>query len=194
MGDRSQGPVDFEALRRRLDESERRLSRTGALTPERRQEILAARARAIAGARAEVRPEFVAVLAFGVAGERYAVELDEVSQVLEAKGISPLPGAPRWLLGAMIARSRLVPVLDLRQILGLEGGGLSDLARVVVVEEDGDVFGLAVETLEGRQELPLESLSRPASGPFRWIAADRLAVLDLAQIEGGPAGVPGAAG
>jgi purine-binding chemotaxis protein CheW len=192
MGDRPQGPVDFEALRRRLDESERGLTRADATTPERRQEILAARARSIAGARDEVRPESMAVLAFGVAGERYAVGLDDVSQVLEAKGISPLPGAPRWLLGAMIARSRVVPVLDLRQILGLEGGGLSDLTRVVVVEEDGDVFGLAVETLEGRQELPLASLSRPASGPFRWLAPDRLAVLDLARIEGGPAGATGA--
>ena len=180
--------MDFEALRRRLDESERGLSRAGAITPERRQEVLVTRGRAIAGARQEVRPESLAVLAFGVAGERYAVGLDDVSQVLEAKGISPLPGAPRWLLGAMIARSRVVPVLDLRQILGLEGEGLSDLSRVVVVEEDGDVFGLAVETLEGRQDLPLAGLSRPAAGPFRWIAPDRLAVLDLAQLEGGTTG------
>ncbi len=176
--------AEFEAMLRRLEETERALLRSIEPSPERRREILEARARAVAAAREEARADAVPLLVFGVGGERYAVAVEEVSQVLEAKGLAPLPGAPGWLLGAVIARSRIVPVLDLRHLLGLQGGGMSDLARIVVVEEAGDAFGIAVETLEGRMEVPRAALASPVSGPFRWVGPDRLAVLDLSRLGG----------
>jgi purine-binding chemotaxis protein CheW len=147
--------------------------------PEQRQRILEERARAVAGARQDAREEGDRVLAFRVGGERYAVELGSVSLVLEAASIGPLVGAPAWLLGAVLARSRLVPVLDLRQLLGLQGGGLSDLTRIVVVERGGEAFGLAAEVLEGERCIPQDQVAPATSGPFRWIAADRTALLDL---------------
>jgi len=178
--------IDFQALQRRLDEAERNLA-TAAEDPERRRQVLAERARLIAGTRQAARGETVPVLAFSVGGERYAIAIEQVGQVLEAKGLSPLPAAPPWLLGAMVARTRIIPVLDLRQLLGLEGGGMSDLVKVVVAEHDGEAFGLAVEALEGRIEVPREGLAAADEGPFTWIAADRLALLDLERLSA-PAG------
>ena len=189
MPRRTPDAVDFDALTRRLDEADAQLGGDGA-GEARRGEILAERARAIAGSRAVVLVDGVAVVAFSVGGERYAVEVEAVSQVLEARGLQPLIAAPPWLLGAMVARTRIVPVLDLRQLLGLGGGGMSDLARVVVVEHEGDAFGLAVEALEGRLEVPRAGLvSALGAGPFLWVAPDRLAMLDLSRLAapGGPA-------
>jgi len=177
---RPHAPVDFAALHRRLDEAEARLS--GGHDDAGRAEILAARAAAIARSREVARAESIPVLAFTVGGERYGIQIEAVGQVLEAKGLWPLPAAPPWLLGAMVARARVVPVLDLRQLLGLEGGGLSDLSRVVVVETDGDPFGLAVEALEGRTEVARAGLMPAEKGPFVWIAPDRLALLDLVKL------------
>jgi purine-binding chemotaxis protein CheW len=174
------GPVDFAALQRRLDDAERALA--GESGPEARRRILEARANAVAAAREGARVESVPVLAFKVGGERYAVEVASVFQVLESRGLAPLPAAPPWLLGALVARTRVVPVLDLRLLLGLEGGGMTDLAKVVVVEHEGDVFGLAAEELEGRLEIPLAGLAEATSGPFAWIAPDRLALLDLGRL------------
>lgn len=176
--------VDFAALRRRLDEAERALA--GDSDPDVRRRVLEARAQAVAGAREAARVETVPVLVFRVGGERYAVDVNEVFQVTEARGLSPLPGSPPWLLGALVARTRVVPVLDLRLLLGLEGGGMSDLSKVVVVEQGGDAFGLAAEELEGRVEVPREGLTAAAAGPFHWIAPDRLALLDLEKL-----GAPG---
>lgn len=183
MADETRQTIDFEALLRRLDDAERDLAgadEDGA----RRRAVLEERARLIAGTRDDHHEETVAVLAFSVGGERYAVDIGAVAQVLEAKGLSPLPAAPPWLLGAMVARTRVVPVLDLRQLLGLEGGGMSDLAKVVVAERGGEAFGLAVETLEGRIEVPRAGLSPAGAsdGPFIWIAPDRLALLDLERL------------
>ncbi len=181
MAEPTHGAVDFGALHRRLDEAEARLA--GAAGGEdRRREVLAARALAIAGTREAPRPECAPVLAFTVGGERYAVEVGAVSQVLEARGLQPLVASPPWLLGAMVARTRVVPVLDLRQLLGLAGGGLSDLGKVIVVEHEGEAFGLAAESLEGRLEVPLAGLAPAAAGPFTWVAPDRLALLDLGRL------------
>ena len=174
------GPVDFEALHRRLDEAEARLA--GTESPAARQAILAQRGRAIAEAPEPARAEHLPVVAFSVGGARYAVEVEAVTQVLDARGLQPLLASPPWLLGAMASRTRVVPVLDLRQLLGLPGGGLSDLTRVVVVEWDDDAFGLAVEAMEGRIEVAREGLAPAPAGPFRWIAPDRLALLDLARL------------
>jgi purine-binding chemotaxis protein CheW len=179
------GPVDFAALQRRLDEAEDVLA--GRRTPEERLRVLEERGRAVAPARTEAVAEGVPVLAFRVGGERYAVAVAAVFQVLDARGLSPLPACPPWLLGAMVARTRVVPVLDLRALLGLDGGGMSDLSKVVVVEHDGDVFGLAAEELEGRLEVPREGLARGGTGPFEWVAPDRLALLDLSRL-GAPSG------
>ena len=181
MADPTPGVVDFDALHRRLDEAEARLA-GDAGGDERRREVLAERARAISGSREAARAESEPVLAFTVGGERYAVAVEAVSQVLEARGLQPLVASPPWLLGAMVARTRVVPVLDLRQLLGLAGGGMTDLGKVIVVEHEGEAFGIAAEALEGRLDVPRAGLAPPAAGPFRWVAADRLALLDLARL------------
>lgn len=186
--DLSEGPrANFEELYRRLEEAEHALTRDGAASPEERRRILAERAQALAGTRtqaldprAQAGAAGVEVLAFRVGGERYAVRIDEVDEVLEIRGLSPLLGAPRHVLGAVAARARVLPVLDLRALLGLEGGGLSDLNRIVAVGRGDDLFGIAVEEVEGRLSLSPGPSEKAAHGPFSFVTADRLAVLDLA--------------
>lgn len=158
----------------------------GAAEARRAREILERRARAVAAVRAPEAPDGIEVLAFEVGGERYALQLSEVVQVLDARALAPLPGAPRWLLGAIVARTGVVPVLDLRQRLGLEGGGLGDAAQVVVVEHEGDTFGVAIERLQGKLFVPRAELAAgTGGGAVRSVTPDRLALLDLARIARG---------
>ncbi|MBF5041407.1 purine-binding chemotaxis protein CheW [Aggregicoccus sp. 17bor-14] len=178
----SSAQVNFAELYRRLDEARAVLERGQAVSEGHRKEVLAARAKALAGSREEVRQELLSVLAFQVGGERYAVPLAAVDHVLEARGLCPLPGAPRHVLGALVSRSRVVAVLDLRQLLGLEGGGMSDLTRVVVVDVGEESFGLAAESVDGRLELPRAELMRPPPGPFSHLGPQRLTILDLEQL------------
>lgn len=171
---------DLGSVRKRLEDAERALS-TGRTTEE-RQRILEERARATATTREEARVESVPVLAFRVGGERYAIGVDAMVQVLDARALHPLPGSPPWLLGAIVSRTRIVPVLDLRELLGIEKGALSDLVRVVIVEHRGDAFGVAAEALEGRLDVPRTGLAPATDGPFEWVSPDRLALLDLGKL------------
>lgn len=173
--------IDYSTLIQRLDEA-RALIENAQVSPEKRREVLSIRAKALAGSREQVRPEVLIVLVFQVGGERYGVLIEQVDHVLESRGLCMLPGAPRHVMGALVSRSRVVPVLDLRQLLGLEGGGMSDLAKVVVVDVAGDAFGIAAEVVDGRQELLRSTLSQPPPGPFMYLTPDRLTVLDVAQL------------
>jgi purine-binding chemotaxis protein CheW len=154
----------------------------GGPTPEARQRILEQRARAVAASRQAPAIETLRVVAFRVGRERYAVEVGAVFHVLDARALAPLPASPPWLLGAVVARTRIVPVLDVRALVGAGEAGLTDLARIVVVEDGGDAFGLAADALEGTLELPRARLAPAHEGPFAWIAPDRLAVLDPARL------------
>jgi len=144
------------------------------------EEILRERARQLARAREEAPADGVrVVLPVEVGGRAYAVEALHVHQVLDAKGMHPLLGAPRGVIGAIVSRTRPVAVLDLRPLLGLEEGGLSDLQRVVVVEDGDDLFGLAVERVLRRIEVAASEVRSAPPGPFLWLAPQRLAVLDV---------------
>ncbi|HEY3450486.1 MAG TPA: chemotaxis protein CheW [Myxococcales bacterium] len=174
----------FDELYRRLEEAERTLSRGAERTPEERSKVLSERAQALSSAREREKADrqVLEVVAFRVGGERYGVPIEKVDEILEIRGLCPLMGAPRHVLGALVARSRVLPVLDLRQMLGLEGGGMSDLTKVVALAEGEELLGLAVEEVEGKLELPRAQGATPVAGPFLFVTADRLAVLDLTQL------------
>ena len=150
---------------------------------EDRERILRERAAAVARVREEPRAAGLSVLAFALGGERYAVEVKAVLEVVDASGLSPLPAAPPWVLGAVLARSRVVPVLDLRALLGLEAGGLCDLSKIIVLEDEGELFGLAVEELAGQLDLDQGSLAPAGEGPIAFLASDRLAVLSPSRLD-----------
>ncbi len=180
MSSRRRDAVDCGAVREKLAQAEDVLG--GNAAGEDRERILEERAAAVARTREEAQVGGMPVLVFKVGGERYAVDVNAVFQVVDAGGLNPLPAMPTWVLGAILARTRVVPVLDLRALLGLENGGMSDLAKIVVLEDDTDLFGIAVEDLEGRLDLERDKLAASTEGPFAWIAPDRLAVLDLSRI------------
>jgi purine-binding chemotaxis protein CheW len=147
--------------------------------PERRRALLEARARAIAEAREAPRAEGIPVLAFRLEGRALAVEVAAVGQVVEARGIWPLPASPAWLIGALVARTRIVPVLDLRPMLGLPTLGTSSLKRVIVLERGAEAFGFAVARLDGRRDVPTSEIVTAAPGPFKWATPDGIQILDL---------------
>jgi purine-binding chemotaxis protein CheW len=172
-------PVDFDELQRRLDEVEAQLGeapRGG----DRRRALMAERAHALGAPREAVNEDALPLLVFTLGGVSHAVEVEAVVQVLDSRGLQRLVATPAWLLGALVARGRVVPVLDLRRRLGL-ARGLGDLGKVLVVEHDGELVGIAVEGLEGRRDVARRTLGEAAS-PLRWRGADGLAVLELSAL------------
>ncbi|MDP2275699.1 MAG: chemotaxis protein CheW [Archangium sp.] len=189
MPDAPAKPVaDFAELYARLERAEAAWSGDDSTAQELRVRVLERRARLLALPRAADQGEVLNVMAFRVAQDQYAVRTVEMEQVLECRGMAPLPGAPAHVLGAIAARGQLIAVLDLRCLLGLESGGLSDLSWVLVVRGDDGPFGLAAEAIDGPAAVPVAELLVPDRGPFHHVTTGRMAVLALAPLLAGATG------
>lgn len=94
---------------------------------------------------------------------RFAVTLDAVAEVGPLLAATRVPGAPAWLVGVANWRGRLLPVLDLRPLLGTELAPLGPAARTVVVCHAGLTVGLAVDAVEGTGDLRPQVDELPAT-------------------------------
>jgi purine-binding chemotaxis protein CheW len=87
-----------------------------------------------------------------VAGEDYALPVNDVLEVAEYGDVVPVPGAPASILGVRNLRGQVLPVLDLARVLGLPPSPVSE--RIVVAQEAGRRAGLAVGAVVGVGEMP----------------------------------------
>jgi purine-binding chemotaxis protein CheW len=90
-----------------------------------------------------------------VAGEQYALAVEHVAEVVEMDAVTPVPGAPRPLLGLRNLRGEIVPVVDLAAALGLRGE--SRPARVIIATDDGRRAGFAIDEVLDVGALPESS-------------------------------------
>jgi purine-binding chemotaxis protein CheW len=88
----------------------------------------------------------------GIAGEHYALPVDDVLEVAEYGEVAPVPGARATVLGVRNLRGNVLPVLDMAVVFGIERAGSPQ--RIAVVEQDGRKAGLAVDSVIGVEHLP----------------------------------------
>ena len=94
---------------------------------------------------------------------RFAAELSAVAEVGRVPALTRIPGAPEWLRGVANWRGRLLPVLDLRSLLGAQPGPLGMTARLVVLAVDGMSAGVLVDAVEGTGALDGDVEEFPAA-------------------------------
>lgn len=81
------------------------------------------------------------------AGELVALDVAHVERVLRYEPPRRVPNATAWLPGVITVGSRTVPVLDLRERLGLPAPAPREQARVVVVVLDDGPVGFIVDAV-----------------------------------------------
>lgn len=94
---------------------------------------------------------------------RFAVSLASVAEVGRVPAVTRIPGGPDWLAGVANWRGRLMPVLDLRGLLGSECTPFSASARLVVLVDDGISAALVVDAVEGTGSLGAQVDEFPAA-------------------------------
>ena len=92
---------------------------------------------------------------------RYALPMAAIAEVGRVPGVTRVPGAPAWIAGVSNWRGRILPIIDLRSLLGVPTADLRDNARVVVVADESVSLGLLVEAVEGVAVLPVGELEPP---------------------------------
>ena len=114
---------------------------------------------------------------FTLGGESCAVHVRQARAVVKLGPVTRVPGAPPALVGVTNVRGTVVPVLDLRPLLGLPGPSV-DAGAMAVVLEDGELrAALAVDRVLGLERFTA-ALPPPGAGCFVPLASGALASLN----------------
>jgi purine-binding chemotaxis protein CheW len=79
--------------------------------------------------------------------EKYCVNVMQVQEVLRITEIAPVPGAPGYVIGIINLRGNVVTVVDTRKRFGLAPKELDDASRIVIIEVNGNVIGMLVDSV-----------------------------------------------
>lgn len=84
---------------------------------------------------------------FRLGEEIYGVNVMQIREVLRYTEITPVPGAPYYVLGIINLRGNVVTVIDTRTRFGLPQGDVDNNTRIVIVEVDKQVIGMLVDSV-----------------------------------------------
>ena len=80
---------------------------------------------------------------------RFAVGMDSVAEVVGVPRLTRMPSSPVWLAGVANWRGRVLPILDLRPIVGVERTPLASTARLVVLAQGPLEAGILADAVPG---------------------------------------------
>jgi purine-binding chemotaxis protein CheW len=184
-------PINFREIEQRLQTAHTTIERIWAPTTEETQQILQARALALAHESTldETVDEDIEVMEFTLAYEQYAIETRYVRQVAALENLTPLPCTPAFVLGIVNLRGAILPVIDLRKLFELPERGLTDLHRIIVLQSGKILFGILADTVTSVRRILLTDLqpSLPTLTGVRrtylaGITPERLVVLDAEKL------------
>lgn len=183
-------PVDWGAIRRRMDSVAAALASGHEPDPEEKKRILRKRAEMLArGKASEEDGDSLEVVEFLLANERYGIETRYIREVYPLKDFTPLPGVPSFVLGLVNVRGKILSVIDIKKFFDLPDKGLSDLNTVIIVNDDCMEFGILADAIAGVSDIPISTIGPPLPtltgirGEYlRGVTADRMVVLDAARI------------
>jgi purine-binding chemotaxis protein CheW len=113
---------------------------------------------------AEVAPqsavfhEGIQFLAFRAASQEMLVPVESIREIIMPPPITFLPNAQRELEGVIALRGEILPLVNLRRLLGFSQGQNSPSARVLIVRPEDDQFGIIVDEITEFVWIPEEEL------------------------------------
>ncbi|MEX0748389.1 MAG: chemotaxis protein CheW [Rhodothermales bacterium] len=113
---------------------------------------------------------------FMVGGVYFAADIRGIREVVRTPEITRLPCPTKDVVGVANVRGRILPVADAGRCFEL--GVDSQASRMLVVDRDGEAFGLLVDSVEGVTGIESDML-RPV--PSIWVD-NALAISSMAQV------------
>jgi purine-binding chemotaxis protein CheW len=127
---------------------------------------------------------------FVLGGERFAIPVRSAREVVVVDDLTIVPRTPSCLVGVTNLRGLILPIVDIRPLLGLASHPVGRGVRVVVVEAGSGQVGMAVDAVLGLTSLDAvapfgEGARRPAGGVGVGVAKEGdglVTLLDVAAI------------
>jgi len=96
----------------------------------------------------------VHIVGFQVGRETYGVPITSLHEIVRVPEITAVPDAPDYMEGVINLRGKIVSVIDLRKRLGEKKAGSGKRNRILVVEHNGRLSGLIVDSASEVLKIP----------------------------------------
>lgn len=102
------------------------------------------------------------LLEFFVGNEDYGINIAKVNEIMTYREVTPMPSAPEGVEGVFMPRDKLITVVDLHKILGVDApDGNSGL--LIVCEFNQLDIAFHVTSVKGIQRISWSSIEKPPS-------------------------------
>jgi len=92
----------------------------------------------------------IELLTFVLAGEEYAFRIEDVYELIRLQRITRIPKAASSLLGITSLRGKVIPVVDLRKVLSLDGKGAEERKqKILILKGAKGPFGAVIDRVVG---------------------------------------------
>lgn len=98
---------------------------------------------------------------FRVGGDCFAVDAERVAEVIRESRVTRVPLAPEAVLGLVHLRGRIVPIIDLADRLGVPRVPGRAAGTHLIVEVQGDHYGLLVDEMLDVIDIPSDRVEHP---------------------------------
>ncbi len=98
------------------------------------------------------------IVGFRVGRETYGVPIVSLHEIVRVPEITAVPDAPDYVEGVINLRGKIVSVIDLRKRLGEQEITNSRRNRILVVEHNGRLSGLIVDSASEVIKVPVEDI------------------------------------
>ncbi|POZ92139.1 chemotaxis protein CheW [Petrotoga halophila DSM 16923] len=88
------------------------------------------------------------VLSFKIVDQEYALPVENIESVVDKTDVTPVPNSKYFVVGLINLRGRIVPVIELTKILGIEVPDDHIYENILVLKINEEEIGMYVDEVE----------------------------------------------
>lgn len=102
----------------------------------------------------------IQLITFMLANETYGLESAYIREVYPLKEFTSLPGVPHYVLGVINVHGQIIPVIDLKKLFLLPGQGLTELNKVIILQNEQMEFGILADLVHGTHNVEIDEIRK----------------------------------
>ena len=95
---------------------------------------------------------------FQIDGQQYAFRIEQIQEIVISDRVTRTPQVASFVEGVSNLRGSIIPIINLRQLLGLEPKPADSETRTIVVNVDGRTMGCTVDAVSQVIRIPQDSI------------------------------------
>lgn len=106
------------------------------------------------------KSDYMKIVNFVIGDINYGVPVEQVREVRDMQALTPVPGAPPYVLGVTNLRGQIVTIIDFRKRLNLPARKEGEGEKIMIIEVGEQAVGVVVDTVTDVLTIPWKDIER----------------------------------